>query len=88
MKFKFDIVFQPIGDFYLAVPVGPKVGDCMNYIKINNSCYLIADGIVRGHEVERIIDDYQSEFGIDRETAARDVDYTIKSLHQMGFLED
>lgn len=88
MKFKFDIVFQPIGNFYLAVPVGTKAGACMNYIKINNSCFLIADGIAKGHDQERITDDYQQEFGIDRELAARDVDYTIKSLRQMGFLED
>lgn len=88
MKFKFDIVFQPIGNFYLAVPVGAKAEGCMNYIKINNTCYLIADGIAKGYDQDRIIDDYQKEFGIEREIAARDVDYTIKSLRQMGFIED
>lgn len=88
MKFKFDIVFQSIGNFYLAVPVGPKASACMSYIKINNSCFLIADGIAKGHDLERIIDDYRNEFGIDSEMAARDVNYTIKSLQQMGFLED
>lgn len=88
MKFKYEIVFQAIGDFYLAIPVGKTSGDCVSYIKINGSCYFIASRIDRGLSVEQIATEYMEEFGIDMDMAMRDVTYTIGSLREMGFVED
>lgn len=86
MKFKFDIIFQSIGDSYIAVPVGPGAEDCHSYIHINESTYFIASRLKQGLSEEEIASEFTEVYDIDRDTALHYIGETLHHLHHIGFL--
>lgn len=86
MNFKVKIVFQPIGDFYLLVPVVQDATSYPNYIRLNATCYFIAKCIQDGLPEQQIVEKFASEFGISTELASRDVQLTIDGFRQIGVM--
>lgn len=87
MKFKFEIIFQPLGDFYLAVPVGPGSEKCGNCIQINESTYFITSRIKQGLSIEEIASEFMEEYEIDHDSAIHYTEDTIENLRSIGYVE-
>lgn len=87
MKISADFVVEKIGDNYYAVPLVKKTAIGNSMIKLNESAYLVWEGIKNGLTLEEIAENFTKEYVIDKDTAKRDVTAFVLQLGKVGILE-
>lgn len=88
MKLKYEIVFQPIGDMYLAVPVGEKASKCPNYVRLNRSSYAIMQCLTSDTTEDAMVEYFMQEYDVDEAIARRDVRNIVEWLRRSDFLTE
>ena len=86
MKLKYETIFQPLGDFWLAVPVGEAAKNFANYIRLNRSSYIIVSSLVEETDEESLVKRFMDEYDVDESIARRDVRTIIEWLRSASFL--
>lgn len=87
MKISADFVIEKIGDSYYAVPLSKKAAIGNSMVKLNESAYIVWEGIRDGLTLEEIADAFVKEYVIDKDTALKDVTAFTKQLGKVGILE-
>lgn len=81
------MIYQRLGNFYLAVPVGDSSMGFPNYIELNGSCQFIARRISDGCTMDSIVAEFAERFSIPSELARKDVEAVINGFCEMGVME-
>lgn len=88
MKLKYNTVFQQVGDFYLAVPVGEDSKHCPNYIRLNRSSYIILKNLTEDTTEDALVKAFLEEYDVDESIARRDVNTIVEWLRSSAFLSE
>ncbi len=87
MKIKSDYLLRNIAEEWIVIPRGENALHFSATIVLNETGAYLWRRLKEHHMVDELIDDIRSEYGIDRETAERDVNAFIERLKEEGVVE-
>ena len=87
MKLKQGFVLKQINKKYYAVPVGPLAARHKILVSMNGVCLFVWEQLQQEHTRDTLLDAITTEYDVDRETAAADLDRFLAALDGAGLLE-
>lgn len=88
MKRKKDFVLQNIGGENLLVPIGAQVIDLNGLVTLNETAVHVWELLEKERTADELAASVAEQFGVDLETAQRDVQVFLKEIKEMGLLEE
>lgn len=86
MRMKQGFVLRRVADQYVVIATGEASKDFHGMIKLNQTGADVWNGIVEGKTKEQIAANLSAIYGIDEETANKDVDALIQKMKESGFI--
>lgn len=86
MKIKKEFVTYDMDDSHLLVPVGDQAFSGM--IKGNATAAFIIQMLKNDITKEKMEDNMMNHYGIDRETAGKDIEKVLSTLRKVGALDE
>lgn len=87
MKLKYNFVFQQVGDFVLAITVGPDALLFPSVLKLNQTSAKVMDSLKQDKTREQLVYDFIDEFDVELEQAQSVVDQMISFLSEKGLIQ-
>lgn len=87
MKIKNGYMVREVAGSKIVVPVGQRAVDFNGIITLNDTAAFLWERLAAGAEKEDLLAALLSEYDIDRETAAADMDAFIAKLKEADLLE-
>jgi hypothetical protein len=88
MKVKEDYVTRKIADEIVIVPTGEAAARFSGMITVNETAAFIWEQLQEETTEDEIIRNIQTEFEVDKETAANDVHGFLEVLRREGMIEE
>lgn len=88
MKLRYKMIFRPLGDNYVGVPVGKEALRNNAVVTINEVGHDIVQLLEAPIEREELIGKMLDIYEIDRETMAQCVDMMLQQLRNEDLLDD
>ena len=87
MKIKKDFTIQKVGNSYIAVAVGETSKTFHGMVRLNETGAFLWKKMSEGDvTVDELVDALLSEYEVDRETAAHDVEQLVAQFRESGIL--
>ena len=87
MQIKKDFTIQKVGNSYIAVAVGETSKTFHGMVRLNETGAFLWKKMSEGDvTVDELVDALLSEFEVDRETAAHDVEQLVAQFRESGIL--
>lgn len=87
MQIKKDFTIQKVGNSYIAVAVGETSKTFHGMVRLNETGAFLWKKMSEGDvTVDELVDALLSEYEVDRETAAHDVEQLVAQLRESGIL--
>ncbi|MEN6313049.1 MAG: PqqD family protein [Clostridiaceae bacterium] len=87
MKIKEGFMLREIAGSWIVVPLSNRVVELNGIMSLSESGALIWRKLEKGAEVKDLIDLIRSEYNVDSNTAAADVDEFISAIGSKGLIE-
>ena len=87
MKIKEGFVLRKVAARHVILPIGKASVNFNGMVSVNETGVLLWNVLEGGGDRDAMIDTLLSEYEVDRETAARDVDEFIDTLTKTGCIE-
>ena len=87
MKLKKGFVLRQINKKYYAVPVGPLAARHKILVSMNGTCLFVWDQLQKECTRQELLDALTTEYDVDLQTAAADLDRFLAALDQAQLLE-
>jgi len=87
MKIKKGFVLRPTLGYTLVIATGDLAESFNGMIKLNETSADVWRWVDEGLSRDEIIDRFVRTYAVDRETAERDVDATVKNMQEAGVFE-
>lgn len=87
MKLKKGFVLRQINKKYYAVPVGPLAARHKILISMNGTCLFVWDQLQQERTRQELLDALTTEYDVDLQLAAADLDRFLAALEQAQLLE-
>ena len=88
MKINENFLLREVAGNAVVVPVGDAADRFSGMIKLNETAAFIWRALEKDCEVADAVDALCAEYGVDKETAERDVLSLIDTLRQAGILDN
>ena len=88
MKRKKDFVLQNIGGENLLVPIGAQVMDLNGLVTLNETAVYVWELLEKERTADELAASVAEQFGVDLETAQKDVQVFLEEIKEMGLLEE
>lgn len=85
MKLKNDLILRQVADTWVVLPLSKEILDFNGMLRLNESGALLWRAMQEGAD---LVDVLTTEYDVDREQAAADVDAFLNSLRSAGCVED
>ena len=86
MRIKNGFVLRRVADQYVVIATGEASKDFHGMIKLNQTGADIWNGITEGKTKEQIAEELSAIYGIEVETANKDVDALVQKMKESGFI--
>ena len=87
MQIKKDFTIQKVGNSYIAVAVGETSKTFHGMVRLNETGAFLWKKMSEGAvTVDELVDALLSEYEVDRETAAHDVEQLVAQFRESGIL--
>lgn len=87
MQIKKDFTIQKVGNSYIAVAVGETSKTFHGMVRLNETGTFLWKKMSEGDvTVDELVDALLSEYEVDRETAAHDVEQLVAQFRESGIL--
>ena len=87
MQIKKDFTIQKVGNSYMAVAVGEPSKTFHGMVRLNETGAFLWKKMSEGDvTVDELVDALLSEYEVDRETAAHDVEQLVAQFRESGIL--
>ncbi len=87
MQIKKDFTIQKVGNSYIAVAVGETSKTFHGMVRLNETGAFLWKKMSEGDvTVDELVDALLSEYEVDRETAAHDVEQLVAQFRESGIL--
>lgn len=87
MQIKKDFTIQKVGNSYIAVAVGETSKTFHGMVRLNETGAFLWKKMSEGDvTVDELVDALLSEYDVDRETAAHDVEQLVAQFRESGIL--
>lgn len=87
MQIKKDFTMQKVGNSYIAVAVGETSKTFHGMVRLNETGAFLWKKMSEGDvTVDELVDALLSEYEVDRETAAHDVEQLVAQFRESGIL--
>ena len=87
MQIKKDFTIQKVGNSYIAVAVGETSKTFHGMVRLNETGAFLWKKMSEGDvAVDELVDALLSEYEVDRETAAHDVEQLVAQFRESGIL--
>lgn len=87
MQIKKDFTIQKVGNSYIAVAVGETSKTFHGMVRLNETGAFLWKKMSEGDvTVDELVDALLSEYEVDRETAAHDVEQLVVQFRESGIL--
>ena len=87
MRIKKDFTIQKVGNSYIAVAVGETSKTFHGMVRLNETGAFLWKKMSEGDvTVDELVDALLSEYEVDRETAAHDVEQLVAQFRESGIL--
>ena len=87
MQIKKDFTIQKVGNSYIAVAVGETGKTFHGMVRLNETGAFLWKKMSEGDvTVDELVDALLSEYEVDRETAAHDVEQLVAQFRESGIL--
>ena len=87
MKLKKGFVLHTAGSEHMMIATGKAVREFNGLVRSNGPAHFILEQLQTETTEEKIIDALAAHYGIDRDTASRDVKEILSRLRTEGFLD-
>ena len=87
MKLKQGFILKQINKKYYAVPVGPLAARHKILVSMNGVCLFVWEQLQQERTHEELLDAITTEYDVDRQRAADDLDRFLGALEQAQLLE-
>ena len=87
MKIKDGYLLRTIADTHIVVPVAERVIEFKGLMTLNEVSAAIWEFMQTDREYQEILDYILSEFEVEKETAAEDLDKLLEQMEKSGVLE-
>ena len=87
MQIKENFILRNIGDEHMVMPTGENIARFGGAVVLSDTAAFIFEQLKQPISREDLLALVLSEFDVDEETAAQDLDELIKQFEEMGILE-
>lgn len=87
MKLKQGFVLKQINKKYYAVPVGPLAARHKILVSMNSVCLFVWEQLQQEKTRQQLLDAILTEYDVDVDVAAADLDRFLAALTQSGLME-
>ena len=74
MKIKEGFILRNVAGSYVVVPIGEATLDFNGMMSLNETGAFLFGKLIEGTDKEQLIEDLMSEYAVDKELAAKDVE--------------
>ena len=87
MKVKEGFILRNVAGSYVVVPIGEATLDFNGMMSLNETGAFLFGKLIEGTDKEQLIEDLMSEYAVDKELAAKDVEDFIQKVEREDLFE-
>jgi hypothetical protein len=87
MKIKEGFILRNVAGSYVVVPIGEATLDFNGMMSLNETGAFLFGKLIEGTDKEQLIEDLMSEYAVDKELAAKDVEDFIQKVEREDLFE-
>lgn len=87
MKIKEGFILRNVAGSYVVVPIGEATLDFNGMMSLNETGAFLFGKLIEGTGKEQLIEDLMSEYAVDKELAAKDVEDFIQKVEREDLFE-
>ena len=87
MKIKEGFILRNVAGSYVVVPIGEATLDFNGMMSLNETGAFLIGKLIEGTDKEQLIEDLMSEYAVDKELAAKDVEDFIQKVEREDLFE-
>ena len=87
MKIKEGFILRNAAGSYVVVPIGEATLDFNGMMSLNETGAFLFGKLIEGTDKEQLIEDLMSEYAVDKELAAKDVEDFIQKVEREDLFE-